>query len=355
MIHGLRRSIRRAGFTLALLPGLALTPGFVHAGMGLMTLEPQPPSSSRVTLYYPSAQADRPHPVGRGHITLQVAADAAPQPGNGALVVLSHGSGGTPWVHADLARRLVEAGFVVAMPWHQGDNAADSGEPGPVSWARRPAEVSAAIDTVAADARFAALLQFERVGVYGQSAGGHTALSMAGGEWSPARFAEHCQAHIADDFHACVGLALRLSGGWADRLKQWAARWVLRLRFRDATLQAHHDPRVAAVVAGNPLASDFDPASLARPRVPLGLVTTRQDRWLVPRFHGDRVLAACQPRCEHLMDLPDGGHGALLSPLPPGLTGLVGELLGDPPGFDRTVLALLDGRIVAFMQRHLLR
>jgi hypothetical protein len=95
-------------------------------------------------------------------------------------------------------------------------------------------------------------------------------------------------------------------------------------------------------------------ASLATPRVPLGLITARQDRWLVPRFHSDRVLAACLPRCELIADLPTGGHGALLSPLPPGLTGLIGDMLNDPPGFDRAVLPEVNRKTTVFFSAHLL-
>jgi hypothetical protein len=65
------------------------------------------------------------------------------------------------------------------------------------------------------------------------------------------------------------------------------------------------------------------------------------------------VLQACAP-CELLAALPQAGHGALLSPLPPGLTGRVGELLNDPPGFDRSQMAEVDRRIVGYFQRHLL-
>jgi hypothetical protein len=111
---------------------------------------------------------------------------------------------------------------------------------------------------------------------------------------------------------------------------------------------------VAAVVAGVPFSADFDMASLAAPPVPLGLVTAGQDRWLIPRFHGDRVLAACTA-CERVAALPHAGHGALLSPLPPGLTGLAGDLLNDPPGFDRAEMAEVDRRITAFFAKHLLR
>ncbi len=302
-----------------------------------------------VTVYYASAAAAQ--AVRRGRTTLKVAPDGSPLRGNGRLVVVSHGSGGAPWVHADLARALVEAGYTVALPEHRADNYKDESQPGPASWVRRPAEVSRAIDAVGRDARFAPLLQLDRVGVYGMSAGGHTALSMAGGAWSPAAFKRHCEAHLVEDFQACVGLATKLRGNWLDGAKVWVALAVIRHYFSDDTPQVHSDPRVAAVVAAVPAAADFDPATLAVPRVPLGLVTAQQDRWLAPRFHAEAVLRACKP-CVRIADLPTGGHGAMLSPLPPGFTGLLGEMLNDPPGFDRAVLPAIDRQIAAFFMQH---
>ena len=272
--------------------------------------------------------------------------------GNGRLVVISHGSGGAPWVHADLAHSLVDAGFVVALPEHRAGNDKDDSDPGPDSWTLRPAEVSRTIDAVGRDARFAPLLKLDKFGVYGMSAGGHTALSMAGGRWSPAGFKQHCEAHLVADFQTCVGLITRLNGGALDGLKNAVALAVIRHCFDAQVMRNHSDPRVAAVVAGVPAAADFDMASLAVPRVPLGLVTAQQDRWLVPRFHSDRVLAACKP-CEPLADLPTGGPGALLSP-PPGLTGLLGDLLNDPPGFDRSAMPEVARKITAFFGHHLL-
>jgi predicted dienelactone hydrolase len=256
-------------------------------------------------------------------------------------------------VHSDLARALVEAGFVVAMPAHRGDNYRDDAHPGPESWTLRPAEISTAIDEVGRDARFAPLLKMDRVGMYGMSAGGHTALSMAGGRWSPALFKQHCEADLAADFQSCVGLATRLTGGMLDGLKKWLALLIIRHRFDDDGLREHHDPRIAAVVAGVPAAADFDLNSLRAPRVPLALITAGQDRWLIPRFHSDRVLAVCQT-CIHLVHLPNAGHGALLSPLPPGLTGLVGDMLNDPPGFDRSQLPQVDQAIATFFSQRLL-
>lgn len=302
-----------------------------------------------VTVFYASQAAAV--PVKRGRLTLALAVDAPPQPGNGRLVVISHGSGGSPWVHSDLARRLVAAGFVVALPEHHADNYKDDSDPGPDSWTLRPFEVSRAIDAVGRDPRFAPLLRLDRVGVYGMSAGGHTALTLAGGRWSPQRFMAHCDAHLADDFQACVGLATRLTGGPLDGLKSWLALRVIDHRFDDPQPRAHTDPRVAAVVAAVPFAADFDLDSLARPVVPLGLVLARGDRWLIPRWHGERVLQVCHG-CVLIAELDHGGHGALLSPLPPGLTGLLGDLLNDPPGFDRSELPAVDAAIVAFFVRH---
>ena len=82
-------------------------------------------------------------------------------------------------------------------------------------------------------------------------------------------------------------------------------------------------------------------------------VAWQGDKWLLPRFHSDRVLRACAAKCERLADLPGGGHGALLSPFPPGLSGILADLLKDPPGFDRSALPEVNRRIAAFFRKHL--
>jgi predicted dienelactone hydrolase len=323
-----------------------------YAGVGLTTL-PATEQDGPITVFYPSADLDQATP--RGPFTLQVAREGAPVKGNGRLVVISHGSGGSPWVHSDAARALVQAGFVVAMPEHRGDNYRDPSQPGPASWKQRPAEVSRAIDVMGRDARFAPLLDLQKVGVYGMSAGGHTVLTLAGGAWSPGNLKRHCEAHIQADFATCVGLATRLTGGVLDDVKIRVALSVIRSKFDDDAQYTHQDPRIAAAVAGVPFSADFDMASLATPRIPLALITAGQDRWLTPKFHSDRVLAACKT-CIHLADLPTAGHGALLSPLPPGLlSGLAADLINDPPGFDRSQMPAVDAQIAAFFREHLVR
>ena len=330
---------------------LALIAGAAHASVGVTEIGATDVDGP-VTVFYPSD--GEPRLLRRGPFAIPAALDGAPAKGNGRLVVISHGSSGSPWMHTDLARTLVEAGFTVAFPQHRGDNDRDVSAIGPASWKLRPQEVSRAIDAVGRDPRFARLLALDKVGMFGMSAGGHTALTLAGGRWSPSRLAEHCRAHIAEDFQACVGLTTRLDGGALDGMKKAVARWVIRVKLNDPAWYAHSDHRIAAVVAGVPFAADFDTASLASPRVPLGIVTARQDRWLLPRFHSDAILAACAG-CERIADLANGGHGALLSPMPPGLSGLLADLLKDPQGFDRaTVLPAVHAKIAAFFRKHLL-
>ncbi|MEI7445496.1 MAG: hypothetical protein WCK28_11445, partial [Burkholderiales bacterium] len=177
---------------------VAAMPGPARAGqpMGFALLAPVG-DDEPVTVYYPTD--DPVTPVRRGFATLDVAERGHPVRGNGRLVVVSHGTGGNDVPHAALAQALVDRGFVVAMPRHRGDNAFDH-RPGSFdSSKRRPREISAAIDAVAGDPRFGPLLEPDRVGVYGFSAGGFAALVFAGGRWSPQRFLRHCDAHLVDD------------------------------------------------------------------------------------------------------------------------------------------------------------
>jgi len=329
---------------------LALLAALAHADVG-MTEIPGFEGNAPVTMFYPSS--GKVAPLERGPFTLALALNAPAVRGNGRLVVLSHGSGGSPWVHADLARRLAEAGFIVAVPEHQGDNWHDESERGPASWKRRPSEISRTIDAVARDSRFAPLVSLDRVGMFGMSAGGHTALTLAGGRWSPSVLLKHCEAHLSDDFQTCVGAALRLRGDILDDLKMRVAMPLIRHRLNDSAWYTHQDPRIQAIVAEVPFAADFDLQSLVQPRVPLGMVVLGRDQWLTPRFHAGAVLKACAG-CEVVAELPLAGHGSLLSPQPTRLGGIAGELLSDPPGFDRGSVPAAHAAIVGFFRRHLL-
>lgn len=344
------RRIARAARTSATAVAFAIAATAATAA-GVIVL-PAPPQSGPVTVFYPTGATPSRY-VG-GPFSFELAADAAPLRGNGHLLVMSHGSGGSPWPQADLALAFVAAGFTVAMPEHAGDNFHDMSAVGPVTWRHRPKEVSQAIDAMAADPRFAPLLDFKHVGVYGMSAGGLTALTLAGARWSPALLNAHCQAHLTEDFPGCVGLATSLTGGILDPLRVAIARRVIDYKLGDQkALEQWTDPRVTVAVAAVPMAAPIELSSLAAPRITLGLVRAGKDAWLAPQWHIDAVRAACKT-CVLVADMPEGGHGSILSPQPAELSPRAARLLNDPPGFDRTTLPAVDAAITAFFIQNLM-
>lgn len=341
----------RKPFTILLAGATALFTVFAHAASGLTQL-PSIGCDGPIAVFYPSDAKET--TLQRGPFAVRAALQGTAVHGNGRLVVLSHGSGGSGWELSDLARQLVAAGFVVAIPEHAGDNWHDMGKVGPESWKIRPLEVSRAIDAVGKDVRLAPLLELDKVGMFGMSAGGHTALTLAGGRWSKSRLLEHCQAELARDFVGCTGAASELDGGALDGIKKRIAMLLIRWKLDgDDTQYGHTDPRIRAVVAGVPFAVDFDLRTLAEPAIALGIVQAERDQWLLPRFHSGPLMAACK-HCELLASLPAAGHGALLSPLPHGLPARVQRLLDDPPGFDRGEMPAIHQRITDFFRRQLL-
>ena len=151
-----------AGLASALL--LAASPPAAAAdvpGLGVTVLAAQGEDEA-LTVYYPSSSPAA--PVQHGFYRLTAATDGTPLRGNGHLVLISHGTGGSGMVHTDLARALVTAGFTVATPLHRGDNWRDHRVGTFDSPKLRPHEISRAIDRVAADPRFAPLLDLQRGG-----------------------------------------------------------------------------------------------------------------------------------------------------------------------------------------------
>jgi predicted dienelactone hydrolase len=321
------------------------------ANLGFTQL-PITANSPEISLFYPSSSAQI--NVQHGPFTMSIALQGEWQaaPHKLPLIVISHGSGGAPWPLSDLARALVDAGYAVALPTHAGDNYRDMRNEGPASWVLRPREVSQTLDTLAAHPIYSKLIDTERAGVYGTSAGGLNALVLAGGSWSRGNFMRHCLANMKKDFHACVGLAAYLRGNWMDGIKLAGARAEHRRRFDDDTVLSHNEPRIRAAVASVPMAAPFDMASFAQPGIPLGIIEAGQDVWLHPQFHSQRVLAACK-HCELIASLPQAGHGSFFSPWPQDLAASLSPMLVDPPGFDRAGLPKLYTQIVAFFNRSL--
>jgi predicted dienelactone hydrolase len=310
-----------AGMLLGAMSLMASTAGQAQVGMAQIQVGTMP-----VTLSYPTAAAAAPHSI--GSFTLQVALNAAPSPGRFPLVVMSHGSGGSPVPDHALASTLVLAGFVVAQPLHHGNNHRDNSLAGPATFQRRPGEAIQVIDALANHPQWSARLNLARVGVHGMSAGGVTGLALAGAQWRLLNLVRHCDRHTLDDegfcFQGAMEPAARAQRVSSFKSARYWPEWVLPSELKTvhggrtptpAQPDPRPDPRVAAVTLMVPVAAIFSAESLSRIRIPVGLVSAQHDEVLVPRFHSDHVLRHCTT-CTQLADLPQAGHFDVLWPWP---------------------------------------
>lgn len=318
----------------------------------LPTVSGQESPSGPITVWYPSNAPETTRT--KGPFVLSAAWDGAPRRGNGGLIILSHGSGGSASMYHDLARALVDTGFVVAAPEHEGDNWRDQTKTGPDSWKLRPAEVSLAIDRIQGEPRFASLVNRDQVGVYGMSAGGLTALEFGGATWSLSRLVQHCADHLEEDAGFCA--FREMAAGKLDRemMGRLKAQFVegARSGLVDSREYGHQDSRVKAVVAAVPVAAVIDPASLRTLRAATGLLSADKDQVLAPRWHLLAVKAACTS-CTTLGTVQGGGHLSILSPLPDELVRGLGVWAKDPAGFDRSSLTAIYKSIAGFFAARL--
>ena len=274
-------------------------------------------------VWYPSAAPAQ--TLRFGPFEMHATLGAPATPGRHPLVLISHGTGGNELGHAWLAEKLAAEGYVVVALRHGGDNYQDRSGVGRADYfVQRPRQVSQVLDAVLADPRWAALIDARRIALVGHSAGGYTALALAGGQPDRAAVARHCSREgigLRDDAAMC-----RLGGFTLDKpspLPQGPA----------GELPVTRDPRVRAVLALAPLGQPLAPASLAAVALPVMIDYSARDEVLAAGFHGG-ALCQAMPRAKCRRD-NDAGHFA---PFQPGTGPLGGPGLDpafDPAGFDR--------------------
>ena len=103
--------------------------------------------------------------------------------------MVSHGLGGNSWNHHLLAQSLVQAGLIVAAVDHPDDLLWLGSPEHTVLW---PLELKAGLDAVLLDNGFEAQIDPDRIGVFGYSLCGFTALAAAGGRASFSQILKHC-------------------------------------------------------------------------------------------------------------------------------------------------------------------
>lgn len=262
--------------------------------VGLQIAELPDPSGVPVTtlLFYPCAAPEIEHPL--GPFTLAVAPDAAPLAGPHPLVILSHGSGGSPHTHRELARYLAAHGFVVAAPEHPRNHRRDNSLAGTIELLEaRPRTLRAVADACAA--RFPLTPGYA---VVGHSLGGYTALALAGGR------------------------PVSLPHESPDRIAR--------------AIAVEPDPRVSAVVLLAPALPWFrDPRSLAAVRVPILMIASYADEQIPYFYFCQHVVDGVAPGLVDDRRVEGAHHHGFLSPWPAHLRGPQVPPSLDPPGFDR--------------------
>jgi predicted dienelactone hydrolase len=322
---------------LSLLLGLAMTSGAAaeplpfHAGVTRVAVPDVEPFDALV--WYPSDAAE----IGwqAGELPVAATRDAAIATGpRFPVVLLSHGSGGSPLGHRDLATRLARDGFVVVAPTQIGDSVGRTeGCEAGRSLLDRPRQARAALDTALADPRFAAHADPARLGMVGFSAGGYTILVLAGARPDFALAAAYCRDHPGD----------RGSCGNGDPTR------------RSAVLPAWQPPReerLKAIVLMDPLAIPFDAEALAAVRMPVLLIRPASDDYLKAEANAASV-AASLPQPPLQVTVP-GSHFVFIDPCPPEMAARLPALCQDAPGIDRAAIhRQIESEISDFLRRRL--
>ncbi|WP_374438994.1 alpha/beta hydrolase family protein [Pseudomonas panipatensis] len=304
-------------FVLLLIFSLA-TQAAQELNVGFHRLELTDPLDNRpmrAIAFYPTRAAARPTTI--GIFTLPLAEEAPAVAGHHPLLLLSHGNGGTPLALRDLVLALAQRGFVVVTLVHPGDNLHDQSRLGALSnLYGRPLQVSEAINAALLDKRLAPMLDPQRIGVIGYSAGGETALILAGAQPRLDRLRHYC-AERPDDLDACS------SHGelQADR----------------SDLTAMSDPRVGAVMLLAPLGLMFGSHELAKVDVPVLLYSGDNDQ-VLDWTRNAASLARLLPHIPDFHLLSGAGHFVFMAPCSDAETQATPGLCNDAAGVDRQAI-----------------
>jgi predicted dienelactone hydrolase len=308
---------------------LATTPALAAGFEQVMVPDPDGPPLE-AGIWYPSTA---PASAQRLGLYTQTAAVGGEVAGRGLpLVVVSHGTGGSFEGHYDTALALAEAGFVVAAVTHTGDNYRD--QSGFTRVENRPRHINALIDYMLTSWPQHDRLDPMRVGIFGFSAGGFTALVAIGGVPDFSGGASYCATYP----------------------DEWACR---RVRETGARLAAAptafvHDSRIAAAVIAAPaIGWSFAPQGLAGITAPIQLWRGDSDEILPHPRHAQHVYEGLSTKPEYHV-VPNAGHFAFLAPCTPALASIVAEICRDPPGFDRAAFHReFNPAVVAFFKAKL--
>jgi len=273
----------------------------------------------RITVWYPAAggATEAPLTIGPPGQPLFVAGTSAQDAPfaddtRRAVVLLSHGFGGSARVMAWFGTALARAGYVVVAPDHPGNNAID-----PITMAgasyfwQRPGDLAVALARVREDPVIGPHLDASRIGAAGFSAGGFTALAAAGGRVSVPHLDAFCAAHPDDGVCRPQKEFAPDPAAFKAFRAQAQTQRAVAASTRDLAI-----PGVKAVFAMAPaIVQGFTPESLHAIDVPVRIVAGDADV-VAPPATNARVAAETVPHARLTM-LPGVAHYDFLAECTP--------------------------------------
>ena len=309
-----------------------------EAGFVTLTLtDPVEGGPMQVIVVYPTRSAAGTTTL--DPFTIAAKRDATPAPGSYPLIVFSHGASGTNLGHHDSLTALARAGFVAAAVEHPRDNFRDdSGFATDLQMIGRPHHIVALIDGLLADPAMGPLIDKNRIGMVGHSAGGYTALLIAG---AVPNFA------LAREYRA----AIEKNPALQSALQRADAAGRQR---RKPDLEYISDPRVRALVLWAPgFGYAFDKDALSKVHVPILLYRPSKDV-IVPHPWGAERIAEFLPTRPDYHVIEGAGHFVFFAPCPWMLSLTARQICTDPPGIDRAAIhERLNAEMIAFFRQSL--
>lgn len=256
--------------------------------------------------------------------------DGSPAP----LIVISHGNGGEFRGHADTARALADAGFVVAALSHPGDNYRDMSRSTQLTG--RAPQLSRLMDYMT-DASFRQIspvaVDAGRIGAFGFSAGGFTVATAIGGVSDLAAIRSHCGSHPGE-------FACRLLSFQPIDPESW------RPGAADGRIRA-------AVIAAPALGYSFTDESLAAIRIPVQLWQAQDDQILPSPYNVEPLRDRLAGPLDYRV-VDHAGHYDFLPPCSPALAAAAPQICAPTPGFDRAAFHdAFNHEVVQFFRTHL--
>jgi predicted dienelactone hydrolase len=291
-----------------------------------------------VGVWYPTSAPAQDRPLGA--YVQHVAPDAPVVGEHLPLVVMSHGNRSTYQNHYDTAIALAKAGFVAAAVSHTGDTHDDQSRA--VFVMDRPLHIHRLLDYMLAEWPDSARIDASRIGMFGFSIGGFTALVAVGGVPDLSLAEAHARAH-PDYYDAQVA---KRSGATPEALA------MLRSKLPVSTWV--HDLRIkAAVVAAPALGYTFERDGLKDIIVPIQLWRAADDHILPHPDYAEAVrIALPSPPEFHLVDNAD--HFDFLAPCTDLLRQVAPAICVSRPGFDRTAFhQTFNAEVVRFFEQTL--